>query len=227
MKKIVFFIFFLCVPCAFAGKFLPVRKEFIEAIEKHQTAFGLDLAEEKIHALAGYYAFVQKHNEILHLVGPCSAEEFAIRHIMESLAALEFLPRNAKFADVGAGAGLPSIPCLIAREDLRGVLIESKLKKSRFLQEALAECNLENRAEVLNRQFEELEKPDVSYVLCRALDKFTQKLPKLLKWSKDCSLLFFGGNALRYELQKNAVEFSEKLIPMSEKRFLFFTGTRS
>ena len=197
------------------------RQQFIDAIEKHQNSFGLNLANEKIHALADYYEFVQKHNEILHLVGPCSAEEFVIRHILESLTALEFLPLNAKFADIGAGAGLPSIPCLIVREDLRGVLIESKLKKARFLQEALAECDLENRAKVLNRQFEELEKSEVSYVLCRALDKFTQKLPRLLKWSKGRSLLFFGGNALRDELKKNNIEFSERLIPMSEKRFLF------
>jgi 16S rRNA (guanine(527)-N(7))-methyltransferase RsmG len=197
-------------------------KELIEGLEKHQSAFGLNLAEEKIHALALFYAFVQKHNEILHLVAPCDAEEFAVRHILESLTALEFLPRNTTFADVGAGVGLPSIPCLIVRDDLRCVLIESKLKKTHFLELALAECKLETRAEIVNRQFEEIKIPDVSYVLCRALDKFTQKLPRLLKWSKDRSLLFFGGNALRDELQKNGVEFSEKLIPMSEKRFLFY-----
>jgi 16S rRNA (guanine527-N7)-methyltransferase len=198
-----------------------MRKEFIDAIEKHQNAFGLNLAKEKIQALADYYEFVQKHNEILHLVAPCSAEEFAIRHVLESLTLLEFLPQNAKFADVGAGAGLPSIPCLIAREDLRGVLIESKLKKADFLREALAEFELESRAETINRQFEEIKNPAVSYVLCRALDKFTQKLPRLLKWSPGATLLFFGGNSLRDELKKKGIEFNEKLTPMSEQRFLF------
>jgi 16S rRNA (guanine527-N7)-methyltransferase len=198
-----------------------MRNEFIEAIEKHQAAFGLNLTGEKILALAGYYELIQKHNEILHLVAPTSAEEFATRHILESLTVLEFLPRSAKFADVGTGAGLPSIPCLIARADLRGFLIESKLKKAGFLQEALAKCKLEARAEILKRQFEELRKPDVSYVLCRALDKFTQKLPRLIKWSGDCTLLFFGGNALRDELKKYGVKFEEKLMPLSEQRFLF------
>lgn len=201
-----------------------MRNEFIEAIEKHQNAFGLNISEEKILALADYYELIHKHNDILHLVAPSTAEEFAIRHILESLTLLELLPRNAKFADVGAGAGLPSIPCLIAREDLRGFLIESKLKKAGFLQEALAICNLENRAKILNRQFEELKKPDVSYILCRALDKFTQKLPRLLKWSAGTSLLFFGGNNLRDELQKQDVKFEEKLMPMSEQRFLFVAG---
>ena len=154
-------------------------------------------------------------------VAPCSAEEFAVRHILESLTVLEFLPENARFADVGTGAGIPAIPCLLVRQDLRGVLIESKLKKAGFLRETLQKLNLEDRAEIINRQFEEIEKPGVSYVLCRALDKFTKKLPKLLKWSGRSNLLFFGGNSLRDELEKNGLKFEERLLPMSEKRFLF------
>jgi 16S rRNA (guanine527-N7)-methyltransferase len=203
-----------------------MRNEFIEAVKKHQAAFGLNLADEKILALADYYELIQKHNEILHLVAPLAAEEFATRHILESLTVLEFLPRNAKFADVGTGAGLPSIACLIAREDLQGFLIESKLKKAKFLEEALETLELTKRAEILSRQFEELQKPDVSYILCRALDKFTQKLPRLLKWSGGCALLFFGGNALRDELKKHGVKFEEKLMPLSEQRFLFVSGKR-
>lgn len=200
-----------------------MRKEFIEAIEHHQKAFGLSLIEEKIFALAEYYESVHKHNDLLHLVAPCSPEEFAVRHILESLCLLEFLPENSRFADVGSGAGLPSIPCLIVREDLHGVLIESKLKKAIFLRKVLAERKLESKAEIINRQFEEIVRPDVSYILCRALDKFTKKLPKLLKWSDNCFLLFFGGISLRDELRNNDVKFEEKLMPMSDQRFLFIT----
>ena len=199
-----------------------MRKEFIKAFEKHQNTFGLNLSKENILALADYYEFVQKHNEILHLVAPCPPEEFAVRHILESLTVLEFLPENSRFADVGTGAGLPSVPCLIAREDLQGVLIESKLKKADFLLEVLAKCNLHNRAEIINRQFEEIEKPDVSYVLCRALDKFTKKLPKLLKWSERSSLLFFGGNSLRGEFDKFKTNYAERLMPLSDQRYLFY-----
>lgn len=199
-----------------------MAEEFVKAIKNHQKAFGLNLAEEKILMLANYYELVQKHNQILHLVAPCSAEEFAIRHILESLTVLEFLPEYARFADVGTGAGLPSVPCLIAREDLQGFLIETKLKKADFLKNALAKCGLENRAEIVNRQFEEIEKPDVSYVLCRALDKFTKKLAKLIKWSGRSSLLFFGGNNLREEMVKMKINYTEKLTPESDQRYLFF-----
>lgn len=198
-----------------------MRNEFIESIEKYQSEFGLSIHDEKISALADYYEIVLENNEFLHLVAPSSAEEFVIRHILESLTILKFLPEKARFADVGTGAGLPSIPCLIVREDLRGVLIESKLKKGNFLAETLEKFNLENRAEIINRQFEEIEKPKVEFVLCRALDKFTKKLSKLLKWSGKSKLLFFGGNSLGEELEKNDVKFEKKLMPMSEQRFLF------
>jgi hypothetical protein len=90
------------------------------------------------------------------------------------------------------------------------------------LQEVLAKCSLENRARIINRQFEEIEKPVVSYVLCRALDKFTKKLAKLIKWSGRSSLLFFGGNNLREELDKMKISYAPKLMPESDQRYLFF-----
>jgi len=198
-----------------------VRDEFTSAIRSNQAAFALDLSADVIERLADYYGQIQQHNPLLHLVGPCSPAEFATRHILESLTLLEFLPVDARFADVGAGAGLPSIPCLIARKDLSAVLIESKEKKAGFLRTVLAECQLEERASIINRQFSEIKRPDVSYVTCRALDRFAQKLPQLLKWSGDCNLLLFGGPVLRNALQQYGRSSKEKLMPLSERRFLF------
>jgi 16S rRNA (guanine527-N7)-methyltransferase len=198
-----------------------MREEFIAAIERHQASFGLALTDVQTARLTDYYELVQEHNPLLHLVAPCSAEEFAIRHIFESLKMLEYLPANARFADVGSGAGLPSIPCLIVRDDLQAVLIESKVKKAGFLQTVFAKCELGNRAEVINRQFSELKKPDVSYVSCRALDRFTERVPQLLKWSGKSSMLLFGGPNLRTKLKECGRRFEETLMPMSEQRFLF------
>lgn len=201
-----------------------LQRQFIGAFEANQEAFDVSLSTEKIFALTKYYELVEAHNPILHLVAPSDTETFVVRHVLESIYAEQFLPKNATFADLGTGAGLPAVPLLIARKDLRGTLVESKLKKAKFLEEVLAKCQLENRARIINRQFEELEKLDVSYVLCRAIDKFTQKLPKILKWSGNCNFLFFGGNALRDELRKTGAKFTEKLLPMSEQRFLFVSS---
>jgi len=198
-----------------------VTSEIGEAIRTNQNAFGVEVAEEKIERLADYYRLVQEINPILHLVAPCSAEEFAIRHILESLMLLEYLPEAAKFADVGTGAGLPSIPCLIVREDLFAFLIESKQKKIGFLKPALQTMLLSPRARVIHRQFDEVKEDDFSFVTCRALDKFTEKLPRIVKWSGMRKKILFGGPALEEALNSLKLGFEKRLIPMSERRYIF------
>jgi len=198
-----------------------VKNEFTDSIKNHQAVFGLELSDAAVERLADYYDLVQKHNPLLHLVAPCSAEEFATRHILESLTLLQHLPENVRLADVGAGAGLPSIPCLLARDDLSAVLIESKIKKANFLGEAVNHLGLAKRANIINRQFEEVVAADFSFVTCRALDKFADKLPRLLKWSKKRKLLLFGGERLGEALQKQEPEFEQKLMPLSNQRYLF------
>ncbi len=198
-----------------------MREDFIQAVKINQTTFGLDLPSTAVELLADYYELIQQHNEFLHLVGPCSPEEFAMRHILESLTLLEHLPKGAKFADVGAGAGLPSIPCLLTRDDLQAVLIESKRKKATFLDDAIKNFGLNDKAEIVNRQFEEAEIAGCKFITCRALDKFTEKLPRLIKWSGRRRMLLFGGPTLGETLRKCRVPFSAELMPMSRQRFLY------
>lgn len=203
-----------------------LREDFIAAIRAHQTAFGLDLEANVIVRLADHFDLVTGHNPRLHLTGPATPEEFAVRHVLESLTMLEFLPEGVSFADVGSGAGFPAIPCLIARDDLQGTLIESKAKKAGFLQTAIERCELSSRATVIHNQFSETPRPSVSYVSCRALDRFAQHLPKLIKWSGDCTLLIFGGPALRDELKRLGLNIEERLMPMSEQRYLLVSKGR-
>ena len=200
-----------------------MRDDLASAIEKHRSAFAISLNNAQIGRLADYYEFVQDHNPLLHLVAPCSAEEFATRHILESLTLIEFLPQSTRFADVGAGAGLPSIPCLLVREDLSADLIESKIKKSAFLEAAIEKLELTVRASVRNRQFEETRPGEASVITCRALDKFSEKLPRLIKWSKGRPLLLFAGPDLRAEIEKFRTIDREQLMPLSARRYLFVT----
>lgn len=198
-----------------------IRQQFISAIASNQIEFGLELSIETTEKLADHFELVQKDNPLLHLVAPCSAEEFAVRHVLESLTMLEHLPPNARFADLGTGAGLPAIPCLIAREDLHGTLIESKAKKADFLSGAVQALHLSARVKVVNRQFDEVADRDFGLVSCRALDRFVESIPRLLKWAGKRTFLFFGGPSLREALEHNHADFRTRLMPMSEQRFLF------
>ena len=177
-------------------------------------SYDLDLPGETLAQLGDYYSLLTRWNDRLHLVAPCSPEEFATRHVLESLLLLKHLPQHAKIADVGSGAGLPIIPCLIARADLEATLIESSQKKAVFLREALNVVG--RRASIVARRFEEIEAPEVSFISCRALEQFTDKLSTLIEWApKGATLLLFGGDELPLR------GANKILIPRSEKRFLY------
>jgi 16S rRNA (guanine527-N7)-methyltransferase len=192
---------------------------FQEALSSNVSAFDVELSPETQSKLSDYYDLLTRWNARLHLVAPCSPEEFATRHVLESLMLLKHLPHDAKIADIGSGAGLPIIPCLIARPDLYATLIESSQKKSVFLREALKQLGLEST--VIAKPFEDIDPPAISFVTCRALDEFIAKLPAIIRWApRGSKLLLFGGESLREKLGERIQEFK---IPLSERRFLFVT----
>lgn len=192
---------------------------FEQALISNMGSFDVELSPETVTQLAVYYSLLTRWNDRLHLVAPCSPDEFATRHVLESLMLLKHLPQNAKIADIGSGGGLPIIPCLIARPDLEATLIESSQKKAVFLREALNA--VDRKAVIISRRFEETDAPAVSFISCRALDQFTNKVSALIDWApKGSTLLLFGGDTLRKQLN-NAKAF---LIPQSEKRYLFLAA---
>jgi 16S rRNA (guanine527-N7)-methyltransferase len=196
---------------------------FEQSLISNQFAFEINLSPETLAGLKAYYSLLTRWNPRLHLVAPCAPEEFAIRHVLESLMLLNHLPLDAKIADIGSGAGLPIIPCLVARPDLHATLIESSQKKSVFLREALNAVS--RTATIIAKPFEEVPTPAVSFISCRALDQFMGKIPVLLEWApRGSSLFLFGGEALREQLNEETREFK---IPLSERRFLFVTTNRT
>jgi 16S rRNA (guanine527-N7)-methyltransferase len=195
---------------------------FTNALLQRAGEFGIELSADTIPALGEYYALLSHWNDRLHLVAPCEPEEFVTRHVLESLLLLRFLPSGTSFVDVGSGAGLPAIPCLIAKPDLSATMIESSQKKSVFLREAAKQLGIGNRGTVIAKRFEDTKAPEVPFVTCRALDQFMTQLSTLFDWAEPSStFLFFGGDALRQQLESQQNHYTEFLIPFSEKRFVF------
>ncbi|MDX6501074.1 MAG: rRNA (guanine527-N7)-methyltransferase [Blastocatellia bacterium] len=196
-------------------------ERFSQALRERAGDFGGRLSNDDVEGLTNYYELVMKWNPRLHLVGPCVGEEFATRHILESLVLLPHLSHEALITDVGSGAGLPIIPCLIVRPDLRATLIESSQKKAVFLKEALKGLANPRAHKVLSTRFEDIPFVEAEFVTCRALDRFQQLLPKLIEWAPAAStLLLFAGPALREKIEALLPEARAELIPDSEQRFL-------
>ncbi len=193
---------------------------FEQALRSNLSVYDVELSLTAQANLGAYYSLLSRWNPRLHLVAPCAPEEFATRHVLESLMLLKHLPPDATIADIGSGAGLPIIPCVIARPDLRAIAVESSPKKSVFLREASNQLGIE--LTVIAKPFESVPTPTVSFISCRALDQFTNKIPGLIHWSPPLStLLFYGGETVRREFEKVGIKFEEFLVPLSERRFLF------
>jgi 16S rRNA (guanine527-N7)-methyltransferase len=189
-------------------------QRFERALLANMQAFDVELSPDALARLGTYYSLLTRWNDRLHLVAPCAPEEFATRHVLESLLLLKHLPHGAKIADIGSGGGLPMLPCLVVRADLEATLIESSQKKAVFLREALSAVG--RKATIIARRFEEVVAPAVEFVSCRALDRFIRKVPSLLAWApRGATFLLFGG--------ENLIDGERFLIPGSEKRYLFKT----
>ncbi|HYE65206.1 MAG TPA: 16S rRNA (guanine(527)-N(7))-methyltransferase RsmG [Pyrinomonadaceae bacterium] len=196
--------------------------EFVSALRSHAPRYGVRLSEQDVSRLRDYYEHVNAWNARLHLVAPCSPTEFATRHVLESLLALPHLTPGARVADVGSGAGLPIIPCVILRPDIHATLIEASTKKAIFLREALRRLGAHNTASVIAERFERTAAPDADFITCRALERFAEMFAKLVAWSPHTStLLLFGGQTLNEQIKKANLDHTIVHIPESERRFLF------
>jgi len=90
------------------------------------------------------------------LIGPREAPRLWERHLLNCAVLGEVIAPDATVADVGSGAGLPGLVLAIARPDLRVTLIEPLLRRTRFLDEVVAELGLAERVEVIRGRAEEL-----------------------------------------------------------------------
>jgi len=205
---------------------LPER--FAATVQAKAAEFGVELRPPVGEQLQRYYEMVVKWNKALSLVGPCSPEEFATRHVLESLTLLSHLAPGASMVDIGSGAGLPGVPCVIARGDLRATLIESSGKKATFLREVARELGLTDRLQVVAARFEQTPAPSVGYVTSRALERFREILPALIDWSPaNSTLLLFGGEALCTQARTLLTDVTVELIPGSDRRFLIVARRHS
>ena len=96
--------------------------------------------------LSQYMALLDKWNRTHNLTAIRDPEQMVTHHLLDSLAVLGYLPKQARLRvlDIGSGGGLPGIPLAIARQDWRVVLLDSNHKKAAFLRQAAIELELVN-----------------------------------------------------------------------------------
>jgi 16S rRNA (guanine527-N7)-methyltransferase len=100
---------------------------------------------------AGFYPkleslerFLVRWSSKLDLTGFATEEERRRRYFAEPVAAAKWLPREGRAIDIGSGGGSPGLPFAIATPGVRWTLLEPRLRRRLFLEEAVAELALEN-----------------------------------------------------------------------------------
>jgi 16S rRNA (guanine527-N7)-methyltransferase len=142
-----------------------------------------------------------------NLISKNDVSRIVSKHIGESLEVerLSLLRDNLKIMDLGAGAGFPGVPLAILHPNSQFTLIDSRRKKSLFLQEVADECNLKNIHVVCDRveDFGASLSPQYDLVLARAV----AALDVLWRWAspilnQDGALVAIKGGDVREEVSQ-------------------------
>jgi 16S rRNA (guanine527-N7)-methyltransferase len=183
---------------------------FSEFSHLWQTTLDWEPTHEQELQFQHIYDLVIEGNKIQNLTRITEPQDFWEKHLWDSLRGVApYLGQeNLKVIDIGAGAGFPGIPCAIAQPSWEVTLLDSKLKKTAFMQEAIAKMQLPNcvtvtgRSEDVNRA--QLHRQKYDLALVRAVGSADLCAQYALPFLK--SSLEFGGEVILYRGQWSDAE---------------------
>lgn len=163
---------------------------------------GLEQARLLVRELAG-------EGVVRGVIGPREVPRLWTRHVLNCAVVAELVPEGAVVLDVGSGAGLPGLVLAMARPDLELVLVDSALRRVRWLEHAVsvvdeASAGPPLRVRVVRARAEDLagqEEADV--VTSRAV----APLDRLARWC--APLVAPGGQLLAVKGESAAEEVEE------------------
>ena len=111
-----------------------------EKIESYENLIKGDKAEKFVC----FRELLLEYNEKYNLTTILEEKDMYYKHFLDSVLGESFFQKGARVIEIGSGAGFPSIPLKILREDLSFDLIESVGKKCEFLRVVVDKLNLQN-----------------------------------------------------------------------------------
>lgn len=106
----------------------------------------LDNPEDQLRQFETYYRWLVEWNEKMNLTGITEREAVYEKHFYDSLTLCQAvdLHHASTLADIGSGAGFPSLPVKIAFPHLKVTIVDSLAKRIRFLEQLTAELGLQD-----------------------------------------------------------------------------------
>ncbi|GJM11975.1 MAG: ribosomal RNA small subunit methyltransferase G [Pseudohongiella sp.] len=195
----------------------PIEEELREGI----LSLSLDCDDQAISTFLAYIELLRKWNSAYNLLGGNESSSIVSRHILDSLSINPYLAGDT-LVDIGAGAGLPSIPLAILNPGKKFLLIDSNGKKTRFIFQAKIQLGLDNIS-VENCRVEHYQTTQqIDMVMCRAFSTLADALNMLQPiFSDECKFLAMKGQYPEDELAQlpDGFELSKSVkldVPGSE-----------
>ena len=141
-----------------------------EALIEGGKILGIEISCDMLDSFRIHYELLTEFNKHTNLTSIEGEEEVAVKHFLDSLTyfkATEIMD-NQHIVDVGSGAGFPGIPLKVKSPLLAITLVESSLKRVKFLECLISSLRLpdvkiiRSRAEDMGRINTQREKYDVA-----------------------------------------------------------------
>ncbi len=172
-----------------------------EFYEKIKSVSNEALASNAVEKFERYYALLVEWNERFNLTAITEKNDVFVKHFLDSISAAPLIPQNARVLDIGAGAGFPSLPLKIARDDLSVTCVDSVNKKVTFLGTVIDELGLKN-ARAIHSRAEDLPKTGYDSVVSRAVASLNVLCEYCLPFVK------IGGALIAYKSEKTDEELA-------------------
>jgi len=137
-------------------------KEWSDLIVEGARALDIDLTPDDTRRFAIHASELIRWNQKINLTAITDPLEVAVKHFLDSLPAVRFMPPNATLLDIGSGGGFPGLPLKILKPSLSITLVDASRKKVTFLKHIIRTLKLDN-IEALHLRAEELT-ADARYV---------------------------------------------------------------
>ena len=186
-----------------------------DVLKNYLSQIGIELQDEKIALLLAFCDTVLETNKKFNLTAITDYDEVLIKHVTDSLLGLSEIPSGAKLCDVGAGAGFPSMPIAIARDDVRVTALDSTAKKMTFIADSARTLGVNNVKTIAGRAEEQRSLfGTFDIVTARAVSA----LPILLELC--IPLLKVGGRFLAYKATDSELDECKTALKVLNAQFV-------
>ncbi len=190
------------------------RAQLQDKLEAGLLEMHLTLSSEQQKKMLDYVELIYKWNQVHNLTAVREPIEMITLHILDSLSVLDYIECK-HLLDVGAGAGLPSIPLAICLPDLQVTAIDAVQKKVSFMRQVKAQLGLTNYTVIHGRiEDQEIGAADITKAFDVIISRAFSEIGLFVKLTKhllatDGKWLAMKGAIPQHEFEKSGITPTE------------------